>query len=111
MINFNTSEQILSFADLLDGGAPGLGNDLSAADCVEVCIDLDNNALILTIHDPNAPDSDPTVVTLAGLGVQYSAYDGLRLSDIINGIGATRPSTSTPPTRKPRTDNKLIRGG
>ncbi len=100
VINIKTSEKNLSFADLLDGGASGPGNDLSAADCVEVGIDLDNNALILTIHDPKDPEAVPTVVTLAGLGAQYAAYDGLHLSDIIKGLDDTRTSTSSPPTRK-----------
>jgi len=103
VINIKTSEKTLSFADLLDGGAPGLGNGLSAADCVEVGIDPENNALILTIHDPKAPEAVPTIVTLAGLGAQYAAYNGLHLSDIINGLDDTRTSTSPPLARKSRT--------
>jgi hypothetical protein len=59
-----------------------------ATDYVDVSIDLDNDALILTIHDPDGAKTAPTVVTLAGLGHQYAAYDGLHLSDIISGIEA-----------------------
>ncbi len=106
VINIKTSEKTLSIADLLYGGASGPGNDLSAADCVEVGIDLENNALILTVHDPKASEAVPTIVTLAGLGAQYAAYDGLYLSDIIKGLDDTRTSTSPPPTRKNRAGGK-----
>lgn len=77
----------LSFADLL-GGEPGRFEGQPAADYVAVSIDHDNDALILTIHDPNGTNPDPTVVTLAGLGAEYAAYDGLQLSDIIKGFGS-----------------------
>ena len=80
-------ENTLSFAGLLNGVTPGLGVDRLATEYVDVSIDLDNNALILTIHDPDGVNTAPTVVTLAGLGHQYAAYDGLHLSDIISGIG------------------------
>ncbi|MGK2944277.1 MAG: cadherin domain-containing protein, partial [Desulfuromonadales bacterium] len=83
IIDFNPVEDTLSFADLLDGGAPGLGDDLFATDYVDVTV-VDGD-LVLTIHDPNAVNVD-TTVTLAGLGDTYSAYDNATLSDLINGI-------------------------
>ena len=88
LVDISDGENILSFAGLLYGGAPGLGVDRLGTDYVDVSIDLDNDALILTIHDPNGVNNTPTVVTLAGLGHQYAAYDGLHLSDIISGIEA-----------------------
>ena len=80
--------EILSFADFLDGGKIGGQNGRFSAEHVHVSIDRASDALVLTIHDPLGVKPEPTVVTLAGLGAQYAAYDGLQLSDIIKGLGS-----------------------
>ncbi len=103
LVDISDGENILSFAGLLYGGAPGRGLDRLATDYVDVSIDLDNDALILTIHDPHDVTPTPTVVTLAGLGHQYAAYDGLHLSDIISGIeaqSASKTASTSSQTRR-----------
>jgi Ca2+-binding RTX toxin-like protein len=67
----------LSFADLLDPE-----NDLeSFTDDIGVVIN--GNDLELHIPDQSANNVD-TVVTLSGLGTEYSGYNGHHLTDIIN---------------------------
>lgn len=84
--DFNPAVNTLSLADLLDSGAAGLDDDLSAfAATIDVNVSTDGNDLILTIHDQGAGNSD-TTVTLAGLGHDYAAFDGGHLSDIIDSV-------------------------
>ncbi len=81
--DFDPSVDKLSFADLLDSGEPGLGDDTFAIE--DVGVTVDGNDLVLTITDSTGTNAD-TVVTLSGLGNDYAAYDGGSLADLVNGV-------------------------
>jgi Ca2+-binding RTX toxin-like protein len=82
IVDFNSTEDTLSFSDLLDGGDLGLEDDLAAyADTIGVEVVGDD--LVLTIPEQGG-GANETTVTLAGLGDEYAAYDGGTLGDMID---------------------------
>jgi len=82
--DFNPATDTLSFADLLDHGAVGLDDDLSAF-AANIDVSIQGNDLVLTIHDQGSANGD-TTVTLAGLGNDYADFNGMHLSDIISSV-------------------------
>ena len=81
--DFNTAEDTLSFADLLDEGAVGLEDDLAAyASTIDVTV-LGPD-LVLNVPDQNNPNGTPTEITLANLGGDYTVGSGTTLADLMD---------------------------
>ena len=80
--DFNSSEDTLSFTDLLDPEGDGLADDLSAyADTIKVAVVGED--LVLTVPDQGGGPAE-TTVTLAGLGNEYVDYNGVTLDEMID---------------------------
>ncbi|MDT8442742.1 MAG: Calx-beta domain-containing protein, partial [Desulfuromonadales bacterium] len=83
--NFDTAEDTLSFADLLDEGVAGLDDDLAAyTDYIDV-VSVDGGDVTLTIHNQSG-GPETTEVTLAGAGSDYGDFSGT-LTDMISTFG------------------------
>ena len=80
--DFNSSEDTLSFTDLLDPEGDGLADDLSAyADTIKVAVVGED--LVLTVPDQGSGPAE-TTVTLSGLGNEYVDYNGETLGEMID---------------------------
>jgi Ca2+-binding RTX toxin-like protein len=89
ILDFNSSVDTLSFADLLDQNDDNVVNMddlLDYADHIGVAIDGSN--LVLTVPAQLDGGIDPTIITLAGLGEEYSEYnfEGATLGHIIDAV-------------------------